>query len=369
MTQADKRRREPQPDDAPAKNPGSGSWNNPATMDGLDLIKTFREVAFRRSFSRAAISLGMSKATVSRYVAELETRSGVRLLNRSTRSLSLTDAGQVLLDRSTELVTMAENTLNDLQAHGSHPRGRLRMSAPHGLIAGWMSDVIAEFIKLYPDVYVSLVFTNGEVDLIGEGIDIHLTGGRIDDMNLIVRRLVQFDMVVCASPAYWAQRGIPQVPEDMGRHDVLSYASMPTTHLPFETGGKAHEVAVHSRMEANDAVALIELALRGVGVAYVPEPLAQSHLERGALVPVLREHMPRDHWLYAAYSQRRHNSAAMRAMLDFLEQSMVTEDSDPVLPPMPAPSPVSPPTCALSRAQGVARATASASRTDRPPRR
>eukprot|EP01133_Synstelium_polycarpum_P028040 gene28040-33940_t len=149
-------------------------------MDGLDLIKTFREVAFRRSFSRAAISLGMSKATVSRYVAELETRSG---------------------------------------AHGSHPRGRLRMSAPHGLIAGWLSDVIAEFIKLYPDVYVSLVFTNDDLDLIEEGIDIHLTGGRIDDMNLIVRRLVQFDMVVCASAAYWAQRGIPQVPEDLGRHD------------------------------------------------------------------------------------------------------------------------------------------------------
>jgi DNA-binding transcriptional LysR family regulator len=350
-------------------------------MDGLDLIKTFREVAFRRSFSRAAISLGMSKATVSRYVAELETRSGVRLLNRSTRSLSLTDAGQVLLDRSTELVTMAENTLNDLQGHGAHPRGRLRMSAPNGLIAGWLSDVIAAFIKLYPDVYVSLVFTNRDIDLIQEGIDIHLTGGRIDDMNLIVRRLVKFDMVVCATPTYWAQRGIPQVPDDMARHDVLSYSAVPTTHLPFELDGKPHEVPVHSRMEANDAVALIELALRSVGAVYVPEPLAQAHLERGALVPVLREYMPRDHdhWLYAAYSQRRHNSAAMRAMLDFLEQSMGSDGENPVLPPRPALSPVAPhppaaaasqsPTCALSRAQGVARATASADRTDKPPRR
>lgn len=332
-------------------------------MDGLDLIKTFREVAFRRSFSRAAISLGMSKATVSRYVAELETRSGVRLLNRSTRSLSLTDAGQVLLERSTELVAMAESTLNDLQAHGSHPQGRLRMSAPHGLIAGWLSDVIAEFIKRYPEVYVSLVFTNDNLDLIEEGIDIHLTGGRIDDMNLIVRRLVQFDMVVCASPAYWAQRGMPQVPEDMGKHEVLSYSSMPTTHLPFETDGKPHDVAVHSRMEANDAVALIELALRGVGVAYVPEPLAQSHLERGALVPVLRDHMPHEHWLYAAYSQRRHNSAAMRAMLDFLEQSMGPDGDNPVLPPLPASTRVQPPACALSKVQDVAKATESAART------
>jgi DNA-binding transcriptional LysR family regulator len=189
------------------------------------------------------------------------------------------------------------------------------------------------------------VFTNSEIDLIEEGIDIHLTGGRIDDMNLIVRRLVAFDMVVCASPAYWAQRGIPKVPEDMARHDVLSYSAKPTTHLPFETGGKPVEVQVHSRMEANDAVALIELALRGAGVAYVPEPLAQSHLERGALVPVLREHMPKDHWLYAAYSQRRHNSAAMRAMLDFLEQSMGPAGEPPVFPPMPS---VTPAACVLS---------------------
>jgi DNA-binding transcriptional LysR family regulator len=329
-------------------------------MDGLDLIKTFREVAFRRSFSRAAISLGMSKATVSRYVAELEERSGVRLLNRSTRSLSLTDAGQVLLDRSAELVAMAEHTLNDLQAHASHPRGRLRMSAPHGLIAGWLSDVIAEFIKLYPDVYVSLVFTNSEIDLIEQGIDIHLTGGRIDDMNLIVRRLVAFDMVVCASPAYWAQRGIPKVPEDLARHDVLSYSAKPATTLPFETKGKPVDVQVHSRMEANDAVALIELALRGVGVAYVPEPLAQSHLERGALVPVLREHMPKDHWLYAAYSQRRHNSAAMRAMLDFLEQSMGTAGEAPVMPPIPPLAGLSATACTLSAQGKIAVAAASA---------
>ncbi|MGR4871569.1 LysR family transcriptional regulator [Variovorax sp. LARHSF232] len=296
-------------------------------MDGLDLIKTFREVAFRRSFSRAALSLGMSKATVSRYVAELEERSGVRLLNRSTRSLSLTDAGEMLLERSAQLVAMAESTLHDLQAHGALPRGRLRISAPHGLIAGWLSDVIAQFMRRYPDVYVSLVFTNDAVDLIAEGIDIHLTGGRIDDLNLIVRRLAQFDLVVCASPAYWAKRGMPKTPEDMSQHDVLSFSAMPTTHLPFETAGRQYEVAVRSRMEANDPLALIELALRGAGVACVPEPLVQSHLERGALVPVLREHMRSDHWVYAAYSQRRHNSAAMRAMLEFLEQSAASASS------------------------------------------
>ncbi|CAN7759237.1 MULTISPECIES: LysR substrate-binding domain-containing protein [unclassified Variovorax] len=107
---------------------------------------------------------------------------------------------------------------------------------PHGLIAGWLSNVIAEFIKRYPDVYV---ITNNTVDQIAEGIDLHLTGGRIDDMNLIARRLAQFDMVVCASPAYWAKRGIPQTPKDLSRYEVLSFAAMPTTHLPLRDHGSA----------------------------------------------------------------------------------------------------------------------------------
>jgi DNA-binding transcriptional LysR family regulator len=140
---------------------------------------------------------------------------------------------------------------------------------------------------------------------------------------------VQFDMVLCASPGYWSRRGIPQEPADLARHDVLTLATLSTTQLPFETEGRQHEVPVHSRMDANDPLALIELALRGAGVAYVPGPLAQSHLERGALVPVLREHMRRDNWLYAAYSQRRHNSAVMRAMLDFLAESIPPNNGDP----------------------------------------
>jgi DNA-binding transcriptional LysR family regulator len=289
-------------------------------MDGLDLLKTFREVASRRSFSRAAIALGMSKASVSRYVAELEQRGGVRLLNRSTRSLSLTDAGRLLLERSTLLVEMAERTLADLQEHGDHPRGRLRITAPHGSIYGMLCGVLGDFIRQYPDVYVSLHLSNRVIDLVEEGVDVALRLGRITDMNLIVRRLIQIDIVICAAPAYWAARGIPKVPDDMRKHDVLTYSLMPgSPHLPFEIDGQPHTVPVHSRMEANDAVPLIDLALRGLGVACVPALMVQSHLDRGTLVPVLRAHMPRDLWLYAAYAQRRHSSAALRALLNFLE--------------------------------------------------
>ena len=290
-------------------------------MDGLDLLKTFREVAERGSFSRAASKLGMSKASVSKYVVQLETRFGVRLLNRSTRSVSLTDAGHLLLERSKPLMEMVELTQSELQEHAGHPRGRLRITAPHGFAQSEFPGLLADFIKRFPEVHVSLHLSNRVIDLVEEGVDIALRLGRIGDENLIVRRLRQMDLVLCAAPAYWARRGLPKKPDDMRTHDVLTYSlAGGAPHLPFEVDGQPYSVPVHSRMDANDAAPLIGAALAGLGAVCVPAMMARPQIEHGLLVPVLQEYMPRDLWLYAAYTQRRHNSAALRALLDFLEE-------------------------------------------------
>ena len=290
-------------------------------MDGLDLLKTFREVAERGSFSRAASKLGMSKASVSKYVAQLETRFGVRLLNRSTRSVSLTDAGHLLLERSKPLMEMVELTQSELQEHAGHPRGRLRITAPHGFAQSEFPGLLADFIKRFPEVHVSLHLSNRVIDLVEEGVDIALRLGRIGDENLIVRRLRQMDLVLCAAPAYWARRGLPKKPDDMRTHDVLTYSlAGGAPHLPFEVDGQPYSVPVHSRMDANDAAPLIGAALAGLGAVCVPAMMARPQIEHGLLVPVLQAYMPRDLWLYAAYTQRRHNSAALRALLDFLEE-------------------------------------------------
>lgn len=295
-------------------------------MDGLDLLKAFREVAARGSFSRAAVSLGVSKATVSKYVVQLESRFGVRLLNRSTRSVTLTDAGQLLLERSKPLLEMVELTESDLEGYAGHPRGRLRISAPHGLAHTLLATALGEFMAKHPDVHVSLDLSNHVVDLVAEGVDVAVRFGRIGNENLIVRRLLPVQLVVCATPSYWARRGLPKVPDDMRRHEVLTYSlAGPVPSLPFEVDGQAYSVPVHSRMDANDAVPLVMAALSGLGAVCVPALIAQTHIERGALVPVLGDCMPRDLWLYAAYVQRRHNSAALRALLDYLETRMAGE--------------------------------------------
>jgi DNA-binding transcriptional LysR family regulator len=274
-------------------------------MDSLDLLKTFREVATLGSFSRAAKRLDMSKATVSKYVAELETRFGVRLLNRSTRSVSLTDAGALLLERSTPVMEMVALTQAEIQEHASRPTGRLRISAPHGMGQGNLPTLLAQFLGYYPEVSISLHLSNRNVDMAEEAIDVALRFGPITDDNLIVRKLIQMPLVVCASPRYWKKHGVPAHPAH--------------PQWRFEVDGKPLDVPVKSRMDATEGAPLIEVALHGFGILYMPALLVQPYIDRGELVPALEPYTRGDMWLSAAYLQRRHNSAALKALLDFLQ--------------------------------------------------
>ncbi|MDB5731227.1 MAG: LysR family transcriptional regulator [Variovorax sp.] len=298
-------------------------------MDSLDLIKTFREVAAHGSFSLAATRLSVSKATVSKYVAELETRFGVRLLNRSTRSVSLTDAGALLLERSKPMLEMVELTQAELQEHASQPRGRLRIAAPHGMAQGELPLLLAEFMGYYPEVDISLALSNRVSDLVEGAIDVALRVGPIEDDNLIVRRLRLMELVVCAAPGYWDKHGTPVHPTQLAGHAALTAAHQGLhPQWRFQVDGKALDVPVKSRMDATEMTPLIQVALQGFGAIYLPTLMVQPHLDSGALVPVLGDFVRGDMWLSAVYLQRRHNSAALRALLDFLETRIKTSDTD-----------------------------------------
>lgn len=290
-------------------------------MDTLELIRTFREVANRGSFSVAARSLDVSKANVSKYVAELESRLGVRLLNRTTRTVSLTDAGALLLERSAPLVEMVELTRLELQQRSKLPSGRLRLTAPQGLGHNDLPVLLAQFMAKYPDVTVSLDLSNHVLDMVQEGIDLALRIGRIPDGNVIVRKLQQLAFVVCATPGYWEQHGLPEHPDDLADHDALTFSVRDTGHeWRFEVDGLPYDVPVRSRINTTDPMPLIALALQGLGMLWAPRNIVEGHLESGALQGVLQEFSPRDIWLYAAYTQRRHNSAALKALIAFLDE-------------------------------------------------
>jgi len=290
-------------------------------MDSLDLIRAFREVATLGSFSRAATRLGLSKGTTSKYVAELESRFGVRLLNRSTRSVSLTDAGELLLERSEPMLEMVALTQAELTHRATRAHGRLRIAAPHAMgSSGELPALLAEFMHFYPEVRLSLHLTTHQVDLAEDGIDVELRFGPVENENLIIRKLLQMPMTVCAAPSYWQQRGMPNHPSELAEHDALTLireGSQPLWH--FEDQGQPLAVRVRSRMEATEGTPLVEVALHGFGMIYVPALAVQPHIDSGQLVPALQAYARQDMWVSAAYLQRRHNSAALRALLDYLQ--------------------------------------------------
>lgn len=292
-------------------------------MDSLDLIQTFREVARRGSFSAAARALDMSPANVSKYVAELEARFGVRLFHRTTRKVSLTDAGQLLYERSGPVLELIQMTASELQERATRPSGRLTVTAPHALAHAGLPALLGHYLTRYPEVSLTLRLSNRELDLVGEGIDLALRAGPIPDQNVIVRRLVQLDRVVVASPAYWRAHGLPQHPRDLATHRILHASrSGEPVRWPFVDRGKPLELALQPYVDVNDVAPLSTLAAMDLGVAYLPRPLVQPLLDGGQLAAALEGFTPQDFWIFAVYMQRRHNSAALMALLAFLESEM-----------------------------------------------
>jgi DNA-binding transcriptional LysR family regulator len=289
-------------------------------LDSLELLRTFSEVAVSGSFSRAAKHLELSKATVSKYVATLEGRFGVRLLNRNSHAVSLTDAGVLLLERSKPMLELVEATRAELQDRASTPSGRLRISAPHGIDQTELPALFNTFLGHYPDVSISLMLTNRVVDLAEEGGDIALRFGPIANENLIVRKLLLMELTVCAAPMYWKGRGVPSHPSKLVHHDALISTHLnPSSKWRFQMDGRPLEIAVHGRLDATEASPLIQAALQGAGVLYLPTVMLKPYLDSGRLVPALSDFVRSDMWLSAVYLQRRHSTAVHRAFLDFLE--------------------------------------------------
>ena len=288
-------------------------------MDSLDLLRAFSEVASCGSFSRAAEHLALSRGTVSKYIATLESRFGVRLLNRTSRAVSLTDAGVLLLERSMPILEMADATRAELQDRARVPSGRLRVSAPHGMDLTELPALINDFLGHYPEVSISLVLSNRLIDLTEEGVDIALRFAPSANENLIVRRLVPMALSVCAAPMYWRKHGLPAHPSELAHHVALISTQLnPLAKWRFEADHQPIEVEVRGRLDATEAGPLLQAALLGAGVVYLPSVMLQPYVESGRLVPVLTEFVRSDMWLSAVYLQRRHSTAVQRAFLDFL---------------------------------------------------
>lgn len=295
---------------------------NGLIMDRLTATRVFVEVVERGSQTAAADALEMSRAMVSRYLGELETWVGARLLHRTTRKLSLTGAGEQLLGQCREMLAMADAMQSVSRTDEAAPRGTLRIACSQSLAQAWLVHALDDFTRLYPQVSVDLLVGSQAVNLVEARIDLALRITNQLDPNLIARQLAVCRSVVCATPAYLARHGTPQRPEELAQHNCLSYAYFGRSIWEFTRAGEPHAVAVSGNLSANESMVLLEAVLADIGISLQPRYSVGAHLRSGALVQLLPDYEPQQLGIHALYGTRRQMPPALRALLDFLVERL-----------------------------------------------
>lgn len=288
-------------------------------MDRLDDMVAFVRVVEARSFTAAAERMGLSKSVVSRRITDLENRLGARLLNRTTRSLSLTPAGQTFYERARAIVEDVEEAEQAVAELGREPRGLLRVNGPLSFGIRHLSPAVAAFLAAHPRVEIELDLTDRFVDMVEEGWDVAIRIGRLRDSSLIARRLAPARRVTLAAPSYLERHGAPERPEDLARHECLVYTGTSSPNLwSYAADGAVRTVRVQGRLRSGSGEMLLDAASAGLGVALLPSFMASEAVRAGRLVPVLAGHELLDLAVSAVWPHHRHLSPKVRAFVDFL---------------------------------------------------
>ena len=289
-------------------------------MDRIEAMRAFVTVVNEGTFTRAAERLDTSPQLVSKYVSHLENHLNVRLLNRTTRRIHLTEAGNQYYQRAQQVLSDIddmENQLGDLQTEA---QGLLRISAPVSFAIRHMAPLLSDFQKAHPAVGIDLQLNDRKVDIVEEGFDIALRIGRLKSSSLIAKRLAPVRLVLCASPAYLEQYGTPRKPEDLSGHHYLrySYMNLDSAHgLQKWLQGNNRETA--GGMISNNGDVLVEAAIAGTGIALQPTFIAGAAIRAGKLKVVLPESEPEPMALYAVYAHRQLLASKVRSFIDFID--------------------------------------------------
>jgi DNA-binding transcriptional LysR family regulator len=291
-------------------------------MDRFSALEAFVKVAETQSFSEAVRRLRSSKSAVSRSVGALEAELGARLLNRTTRSLNLTEAGRAYFERVSRILADLDDADRALGQHQASPRGRLQVSAPMSFGFLHLAPALPEFLARFPEVDVALSLNDRFVDLVDDGFDLALRIGAMPDSSLMARRIAPIRRTLCASPDYFRRRGTPHAPEDLKAHECLRLRNSNVARTQewrfVDPDGKLSLVSVSGRVSANNGDALRILALTGFGVANLPTFIVGADLRAGKLLSSLDRFIPQDLAMNAVYPHSRHLSPKVRAFVDFL---------------------------------------------------
>jgi DNA-binding transcriptional LysR family regulator len=308
-------------------------------MDRGDLanLTAFATVADQRSFRAAATQLGITPSALSHSMRQLEERLGVRLLHRTTRSVSTTDAGLRLLERLRPAIDQIAGALENLNQERQRPLGRLRIYATHLAAAAVVAPVWGRFLSTYPEIHLELAVGEGPIDIVAKGFDAGIgPQNRAPTDMIAVRVMGPMKVAVVGAPSYFARRRPPRTPDDLIRHSCVQYRQLADGDVfvwPFERNGKSQKISVDGRVMVNVSDLAVRAAVDGLGIAYTIEALAESFLRSGQLVRVLEDCSPSVEGLFLYYPGRRQVPAALRALIDLIR----TAGSKPAKSSLPNP--------------------------------
>ena len=290
-------------------------------MNQFEELQAFVRVVDAGSITAAADQLGVAKSAISRRLSELEARLGTQLLARTTRRMSLTDAGSSYYQRSRRI--LAELADADAEAGGDtrELQGRLRLAAPLTFGLMHLATAITDFAASYPQVEIDVDLNDRAVDLVGEGFDLALRITELEDSSLVARRLCPIKHVLCASPDYWQRYGRPETPADLAGQQALRYSNAPRLGWPYVApDGRRGELRLETRLTANNGDLLCQAGTAGLGVLHQPLFIAHQAIESGELEPVLTDYRWRELSAYAVYPANRNLPVRVRRFIDFLAE-------------------------------------------------
>lgn len=291
-------------------------------MDLNDIV-VFTKVVETRSFTGAAEQLGLPKSTVSRKLAQLEERLGVRLVQRTTRKLALTEIGQAYYERCSRIVSdvaLAEQLVTDMQAT---PRGRVRVTAPVDLAMRHLGTIVARFIDMTPDINIEIDASDRIVDLIEEGYDIAIRFGTLPESTLIARKLCTIGAVLCAAPSYLERRGMPKTIDDLEDASRVLFTPSPRTQSwTLESGNATYELGRPAKFACNNVGAIREATLAGAGIALLTDFMVADDIASGLLVHVLPDWRVRPIDCHAVYPARQNLPPRITLFLDHLAKAL-----------------------------------------------
>jgi len=304
-------------------------------MDRLAALEAFARVAETGSFSAAARALNLSKSLISRQVSALEAELGARLMSRTTRSMTLTEAGRGYYEQVARILAQVEEADLSVSQLQATPRGKLRVNAPMSFSLLRLAPALPDFLALYPEIDVDIVMNDRRVDLMDEGFDLAIRIGRLADSSLVARKLGVMQRFIVASPDYFAERGVPRVPADLRRHACLCYSNADTLDewRFHEPDGGPITVEVKGRVRANNGDMLRIAALRGLGLVDLPGFLVGPDIEAGRLVPVLQDFVRQEGGVYAVYPHARYLPPKIRVFIDFLAERWGGDPEWPAIVP------------------------------------